>query len=134
MDHSHGAKLARSPYVRLIDVVSLDCTCKGLLGPASRVIKRRKKKRFRGGLVFKVHRLLYHSTGGLRVIKKKKKKGRRSRSPHQQMRVRTEVGGASLLEGGRNPRTPPKWEERSYVYSTEVGGAQLSHNCVTTAD
>ena len=31
-------------------------------------------KRFRGGLLFKAHRLLYHSTLGLRVIKKKKKK------------------------------------------------------------
>ena len=30
-------------------------------------------KRFPGGLVFKAHRLLYHSTLGLRVIKKKKK-------------------------------------------------------------
>ena len=30
-------------------------------------------KRSRGGLVFKAHRLLYHSTLGLRVIKKKKK-------------------------------------------------------------
>ena len=29
--------------------------------------------RFRGGLVFKAHRLLHHSTLGLRVIKKKKK-------------------------------------------------------------
>jgi len=28
-------------------------------------------QRFRGGLVFKVHRRLYHSTLGLRVIKKK---------------------------------------------------------------
>jgi len=28
---------------------------------------------FRSGLVFKAHRLLYHSTLGLRVIKKKKK-------------------------------------------------------------
>ena len=27
---------------------------------------------FRGGLVFKTHRLVYHSTLGLRVIKKKK--------------------------------------------------------------
>jgi len=31
-------------------------------------------KRFRGGLVFKAHRLLYHPTLGLRVMKKKKKK------------------------------------------------------------
>jgi len=31
-------------------------------------------KRFRGGLVIKAHRLLYHPTLGLRVVKKKKKK------------------------------------------------------------
>ena len=30
-------------------------------------------KRFRGGLVFEAHRLLYHSTLGFRVMKKKKK-------------------------------------------------------------
>ena len=29
----------------------------------------------RGGLVLKAHRLLYHSTLGLRVIKKKKRRG-----------------------------------------------------------
>ena len=34
---------------------------------------RRNVKRFRGGLVFEAHRLLYHSTLGLRVIKKKQK-------------------------------------------------------------
>jgi len=33
----------------------------------------RNVKRFRGGLVFKALRLLYHSTLGLRAIKKKKK-------------------------------------------------------------
>jgi len=32
-------------------------------------------KRFRGGLVVKAHRLLYHSTLGLRVMKKKKSLG-----------------------------------------------------------
>ena len=31
----------------------------------------RNVKRFRGGLVFKAHRLVYHTTLGLRVIKKK---------------------------------------------------------------
>jgi len=36
--------------------------------------ERSNVKRFRGGLVFEAHRLLYHSTLGLRVIKKKKKK------------------------------------------------------------
>jgi len=30
-------------------------------------------QRFQGGLVFKAHRLLYHSTLGLRVIKKKRR-------------------------------------------------------------
>jgi len=39
-------------------------------------LHRRNVKQFRGGLVFKADRLLYHSTLGLRVIKKKKKKGR----------------------------------------------------------
>jgi len=34
----------------------------------------RTVQRFRGGLVFKAHRRVYHSTLGLRVIKKKKKK------------------------------------------------------------
>jgi len=34
----------------------------------------RNAKRFRGGLVFKAHRLVYHSTLGLRVIKKKKRR------------------------------------------------------------
>jgi hypothetical protein len=30
-------------------------------------------RRFQGGLVFKAHRLVYHSTLGSRVIKKKKR-------------------------------------------------------------
>ena len=34
----------------------------------------RNVERFRGGLAFKAHRLLHHSTPGLRVIKKKKMK------------------------------------------------------------
>jgi len=36
-------------------------------------VRRRNVKRFRGGLVFKAHLLLHHSTLGLRVIKKKKR-------------------------------------------------------------
>ena len=34
--------------------------------------RRRNVKWFRGGLIFKAHRLLYHSTLGSRVTKKKK--------------------------------------------------------------
>jgi len=37
--------------------------------------KHRNEKRFGGGLVFKAHRWLYHSTLGSRVIKKKKDGG-----------------------------------------------------------
>ena len=41
--------------------------------PFDKIDKWLRKPPFRGGLVFKAHRLLYHSTLGLRVIKKKKK-------------------------------------------------------------
>ena len=37
------------------------------------VLLHRNVQRFRGGLVFKAHRLLYHSTLGLRVIKKSRR-------------------------------------------------------------
>jgi len=40
-------------------------------GAISEQLLRRNVKRFRGRLVFKAHRRLYHSTLGLRVIKKK---------------------------------------------------------------
>jgi len=39
----------------------------------ARPLLHRNVKRFRGGLVFKAHRLLYHLTLGLRAITKKKK-------------------------------------------------------------
>ena len=34
--------------------------------------RRRNEQRFRGGLVFKAHRLLFHSTLGWSVIQKKR--------------------------------------------------------------
>jgi len=52
----------------------------GGVGVAARIAPLREQedvKRFRGGLVFKAHRLLCHSTLGLRLIKKKKKRARR---------------------------------------------------------
>ena len=42
----------------------------------------RNVQQFRGGLVFKAHRLLYHSTLGLRAIKKKKKGDRDGKAAH----------------------------------------------------
>jgi len=50
---------------------------------------------FRGGLVFKAHRLLYHSTLGLRVIKKKKKGAPLSRPRTGAVRT-----GARKFKGG----------------------------------
>jgi len=49
--------------------------------------------RFRGGLVFKAHRLVYHSTLGLSVIKKKK----RTSARHEQIEL-----------GPRTPCSPPR--------------------------
>ena len=45
------------------------------MSPAPAGIFRRDVERFRTGLVFKAHRLVYRSTLGSRVIKKKKKRG-----------------------------------------------------------
>ena len=45
----------------------------GLFTDVAGVLLRRNVKRFRGGLVFKVYRLVYLSTLGLRVPKKQKK-------------------------------------------------------------
>ena len=60
--------------------VALHALIESLYTPDTRVGKRRgtcrgatAEQRFRGGLVFKAHRWLFHSTLGSRVIKKKKK-------------------------------------------------------------
>jgi len=50
----------------------------------------RNVQRYRGGLVFKSHRLVHHSTLGWRVIKKKKKSG---------IRVRGERGAGCRVQG-----------------------------------
>ena len=41
--------------------------------PRKELLLNRSVQRFRGGLVLKAHRLVYHSTLGLRVIQKKGK-------------------------------------------------------------
>ena len=57
--------------------------CRGVIDTVhnlARLVKRDGRvvyvQRFRGGLVFKAHRLVHHSTLGWRVVKKKKEKGR----------------------------------------------------------
>jgi len=75
-------------YLRLIDSCITQLKAQGPTAPSSATRRsrctprarvaargaslRRNVKRFRGGLVFKAHRLVYHSTLGLRVIKKKR--------------------------------------------------------------
>ena len=46
---------------------------RGRLGAIYEQLLHINVQRFRGRLVFKAHRLVYHSTLGLRVMKKKKK-------------------------------------------------------------
>ena len=45
------------------------------VGPVEEQLLHRNVKRFQGGLESKAHRLLYHSTLGSRVIKKKRRLG-----------------------------------------------------------
>jgi len=68
-------------------------------------------KRFRGGLVFKAHRLVYHSTLGLRVIKKKKKSREREFPAFKGFPVMVTTSaefkvyrGASLIRNTHPPR------------------------------
>jgi hypothetical protein len=55
----------------VVAVTATTITCPGFSIQEQQL--RRNVKRFWRGLVFKAHRLLYHSTLGSRVIKKKKK-------------------------------------------------------------
>ena len=60
-----------------VSLVPIDMIIEGVLD--IRLEIHINMQRFRGGLVFKAHGLLYHSTLGLRVIKKKRRleEGRR---------------------------------------------------------
>jgi len=61
-----------SPYVRWRDGVKKG---RSWCVEGEEGLLHRNVQRFRGGLVFKAHRLLYHSTLALRVITKKKRGG-----------------------------------------------------------
>ena len=66
---------------------------------------RRNVKQLRGGLVSKAHRLLFHSTLGSRIIKKKKNLG----------------AGSRPLDAGRSPATScsatPRLTLHIYIYT-----------------
>jgi hypothetical protein len=57
-------------------------------------------ERFRGGLVFEAHRLLYHSTLGSRVIKKKKKKRKTKKTKKDQEELSTSLQDLRAACGG----------------------------------
>ena len=86
----------------------------------SRTSKRvtRNVQRFRGGLVFKAHRLLYHSTLGLRVIKKKKKKKK-----HIDMNV------SARLLADRDPRHPGALLGIADVRASDAPPRQVRGRC-----
>ena len=76
------------------------------------LVLRRNKKRFRGGLVFEAHRLLYHSTLGLRVIKKK----RRSLLDTEKALAQVlQVHGRSRVQGylAHKKQPPPQGHHRA---------------------
>ena len=64
--------------VKVLEIVFAHARRPSLGTAAVRTGLCRNVKRFRRGLVFKAHRRLYHSTLGLRVIKKKKRRNRPS--------------------------------------------------------
>jgi len=64
----------------------------------------RNVQRFRSGLVVKAHRLSYHSTLGLRVIKKKKKKKKEKKKKLADVALRsTEFCVPKKPPNARNP-------------------------------
>jgi len=81
----------------------------------------RNMQRFRGGLVFKAHRPLYHSTLGLRLIKK---------------RIRETEGGFLVLGRGRRARGCPSWETVPCLSRldsrSKASGSSSSGTCETS--
>ena len=70
----------------------------------------RNVERFRGGLVFKAHRLLYHSTLGSIVIKKQKNAWRSTkRCLRKESRCLRKEWNGKVLEKGR---TKGAWERK----------------------
>ena len=58
-------------------------------------------KRFRGGLIFKAHRLVYHPTLGSRVMKKRKK------SANSEALVQEPLREIAHADSQVMPRSPP---------------------------
>ena len=88
---------------QFFDQTKLSCSTEWLDATRASIqeqLLRMNVKRFRSGLVFKAHRLLFHSTLGLRVIKKKK-----TRAPQPPASVPR--GPPPLRHGGEGPLPNP---------------------------
>jgi len=82
------------------------------------LLLRRNVKRFRGGLVFKAHRHVYHSTLGLRVIKMRRRRG--DAFPSKQARNGEGFRGSVQVKlSGSSP--PPDTTLPIVVYSSPIG-------------
>jgi len=68
-----------------------------------RVLLHSNVQRFRGGLVFKAHRLVYHSTLGLRVIKKKRRESEEEAARRSLLAPAAESTGGSVESQVRIP-------------------------------
>jgi len=94
--------------------------------------RRHNVQRFRGGLVFKAHKLVYHSTLGSRVIKKKKSVV----TPHQGMlsatcRARNKTQ-RSMQSGGSDQRMQCHNHFTEMFSGSEPGSyLRLIDSCVT---
>ena len=70
-------------------------------------------QQFRGGLVFKAHRLLYHSTLGLRVLTKKRRPHTRKRRP--------------IAKCGTRPGSRRTWLQTRFVSERYRGTHRSAH-------
>ena len=96
---------------------SLFASNKFVTGLSCRVLLlHRYVKRFRGGLVFKAHRWLYHSTLGSRVIKKKKKFC--SATPHSQQFSQVNKHGGAPQSAGL--KVSPRFNRPSLLYYSQA--------------
>ena len=75
----------------------------------------RNVKRFRGGLVFKAHSVLYHSTLGLRVINKRKRSRERPASGEA-----ATAGVPTFSVFGANPPTLHRNQPRDFSLAREA--------------
>ena len=88
-------------------------------------------KRFRGGLVCKAHRFLYHSTLGSRVIKKNKTPGEQNLGERSEKRI---VGGLAVSVDVHPLRVPrhliPAEREREFFIDNLLARIHLINKMV----